>query len=115
MIMSDIVIIFVLTFMVVRGESCRQFRSTENIAIDPNTCRMEISLTEDWIHRCVKECDKNSQVRCVKIFKTVNVQFTDPSNSVTTDEKQHPVILVRYKENGNSVEFSKARNSFFFT
>ena len=64
MITFDIIVRFVLTFITIRGESCKRFRSSENITIDPNTCRIETSMTEYWTNRCVEECDKNLQVSC---------------------------------------------------
>ena len=62
MITPEIIINVVLMFVIIRGESCKRFRRYENIAVDVNTCRMETSVTQDWSHQCLEECDKNSQV-----------------------------------------------------
>ena len=62
MITSEIIVNVVLMFVIIRGESCKRFRSSVNIAVDVNTCRMETSVTQDWSHQCLEECDKNSQV-----------------------------------------------------
>ena len=63
MITSEIIVNFVLVFVIIRGESCKKFRRYENIRVDPSNCRIETSVTQDWSHQCLDECDKNVQVR----------------------------------------------------
>ena len=62
MITYEIAVHFVLTFITIRGESCNWFRGSENIAMDPATCRMETSATPHGINSCLGDCDKNSEV-----------------------------------------------------
>ena len=63
MITSEIIVNFVLVFVIIRGERCKRFGRYENAGVDPSNCRMETSVTQDWNHQCLDECDKNSQVR----------------------------------------------------
>ena len=62
MITSEIIVNFVLVFVIIKGESYKRFRSSVNIAVDVNSCRMETFVTQDWSHQCLEECDRNSQV-----------------------------------------------------
>ena len=82
MIRFQIFVYLALTFITIRGEICNWFESTENIAVDPSTCRMETSVTPDWIHRCAEKCGKNLEVRCVNnIFhsqETLTLSLIDP-------------------------------------
>ena len=63
MIISEIVVHFVLCCVTIVAESCTWFRSSENVAVGPQTCQMETSVTPDMIQRCLDECDRSLEVQ----------------------------------------------------
>ena len=69
MIISNAFGYFVLISFAIRGEdSCKWMKSTDDIAVDPSTCKMERSMETNSIFHCLDECDQKPEVRPSSLF-----------------------------------------------